>query len=65
MVYISLIYQVNFNLKGNLSFKRKANKHLGSKANKIEHDLNFTISAKKSKLISASKKYYGNWFAGA
>jgi hypothetical protein len=33
--------------KGNLSFKGKANKHLGSKADKIEHDLNFTISATK------------------
>ncbi len=33
--------------KGNLSFKGKANKHLGSKMDKIEHDLNFTISATK------------------
>ena len=33
--------------KGNLSFTGKANKHLGSKADKIEHDLNFTISATK------------------
>ncbi len=33
--------------KGNLSFKGKANKHLGDKGSKMEHDLNFTISAKK------------------
>ena len=33
--------------KGNLSFYKKANKHLGSKTDKIEHDLNFTITAKK------------------
>lgn len=33
--------------KGNLSFSGKANKHLGTKADKIEHDLNFTISATK------------------
>jgi hypothetical protein len=33
--------------KGNLSFIGKANKHLGSKADKIEHDLNFSISATK------------------
>jgi hypothetical protein len=33
--------------KGNLSFTVKANKHLGDKTSKIEHDLNFYISAKK------------------
>ena len=33
--------------KGNLSFTGKANKHLGNKSAKIEHDLNFTITAKK------------------
>jgi hypothetical protein len=33
--------------KGNLSFKGTANKHLGNKAAPIEHDLNFTITAKK------------------
>lgn len=33
--------------KGNLSFSGKANKHLGDKSSKIEHDLNFTISATK------------------
>jgi len=31
----------------NLSFTGKANKHLGDKTDKIEHDLNFSISAKK------------------
>jgi hypothetical protein len=33
--------------KGNLSFSGKANKHLGNKTDKIEHDLNFTITATK------------------
>jgi hypothetical protein len=33
--------------KGNLSFSGKANKHLGSKADEIEHDLNFSIVAIK------------------
>jgi hypothetical protein len=33
--------------KGNISFSSKANKHLGTKANKNVHILNFTISAKK------------------
>ena len=33
--------------KGNLSFTGKANKHLGDKSARIEHDLNFTITAKK------------------
>lgn len=33
--------------KGNLSFSGKANKHLGSKSDKIEHDINFTINANK------------------
>lgn len=33
--------------KGNLSFTGKANKHLGSSKDKIEHDLNFSVSAKK------------------
>ena len=33
--------------KGNLTFSRKANKHLGDKSAKIEHDLNYTITATK------------------
>ena len=33
--------------KGNPGFTGKANKHLGSPSDKIEHDLNFTITAKK------------------
>ena len=33
--------------KGNLSFTGNANKHLGSKADAIEHDLNFSINAVK------------------
>jgi hypothetical protein len=33
--------------KGNLSFSGKSNKHLGNKADKIEHDFNFTIFASK------------------
>ena len=33
--------------KNNPGFSGKANKHLGSKTSKIEHDLNFTITAKK------------------
>ncbi|HEY5464971.1 MAG TPA: hypothetical protein VIJ95_17040 [Hanamia sp.] len=33
--------------KGNLNFSGKANKHLGTKTDKIEHDLNYSISAKK------------------
>lgn len=33
--------------KGNLSFSGKANKHIGNKTDKIEHDLNFFITAKK------------------
>lgn len=40
-------FDVTKDPKGNLSFSGKANKHLGSKASKIEHDLNYTISAKK------------------
>lgn len=34
-------------LKGNLSFVGKANKHIGNPSAKIEHDLNFYIAAKK------------------
>ncbi|GAB2823099.1 MCP four helix bundle domain-containing protein [Ferruginibacter profundus] len=33
--------------KGSLSFTKKANKHLGDKSSKIEHDLNYTITASK------------------
>jgi hypothetical protein len=33
--------------KGNPGFSGKANKHLGNKAATIEHDLNFTLNAKK------------------
>ena len=33
--------------KGNLSFTGEANKHLGNKTDAIEHDLNFSVSAKK------------------
>lgn len=40
-------FTVDKDAKGNLSFTKKANKHLGDKNSKIEHDLNFTISAKK------------------
>jgi hypothetical protein len=40
-------FDVTKDAKGNLSFKGKANKHLGDKSTKMEHDLNFTISAKK------------------
>jgi hypothetical protein len=40
-------FTVDKDAKGNLSFTAKANKHLGSKTDAIEHDLNFSISAKK------------------
>lgn len=40
-------FSVDKDSKGNLSFTGKGNKHLGDKSSKIEHDLNFTISAKK------------------
>ena len=40
-------FDVTKDAKGNLGFEGKANKHLGDKSSKIEHDLNFTISAKK------------------
>ena len=40
-------FTVDKDSKGNLSFTGKGNKHLGSKTDKIEHDLNFTITAKK------------------
>jgi hypothetical protein len=40
-------FDVKKDSKGNLSFSGKANKHLGTGADKIEHDLNFTISAIK------------------
>jgi hypothetical protein len=40
-------FAVEKDLKGNLNFSGKANKHLGNKTDKIEHDLNFSISAKK------------------
>jgi predicted transcriptional regulator len=33
--------------KGNLTFSGKVNKHIGEKTDKIEHDLNFSISATK------------------
>jgi hypothetical protein len=40
-------FDVTKDAKGNLSFTGKVNKHLGNKAAKIEHDLNFTIAVKK------------------
>jgi hypothetical protein len=40
-------FMVDKDSKGNLSFSGKANKHLGNKTDKIEHDLNFSIAAKK------------------
>jgi hypothetical protein len=40
-------FPVNKDSKGNLSFSGKANKHLGDKTGKMEHDLNFSISANK------------------
>ena len=40
-------FTVDKDSKGNLSFTGKGNRHLGSKADKIEHDLNFSLSAKK------------------
>jgi hypothetical protein len=40
-------FTVDKDAKGNLSFTKKANKHLGSKTDAIEHDLNFSVSAKK------------------
>jgi hypothetical protein len=40
-------FNMDKDAKGNLSFVGKANKHLGNKTDKIEHDLNFSISAKK------------------
>lgn len=40
-------FTVEKDSKGNLSFSGKANKHLGDKTDKIEHDLNFSVSAKK------------------
>jgi hypothetical protein len=40
-------FPVDKDSKGNPSFTGKVNKHLGSKADKIEHDLNYTVTAKK------------------
>ncbi|MDN5284534.1 MAG: hypothetical protein JWR38_808 [Mucilaginibacter sp.] len=40
-------FSMDKDAKGNLSFSGKANKHLGNKTDKIEHDLNFSISARK------------------
>ncbi len=40
-------FDVTKDARGNLSFKGKANKHLGDKSSTTEHDLNFTISATK------------------
>ena len=40
-------FTVDKDAKGNLSFTGKANKHLGGKSEKMEHDLNFSLSAKK------------------
>ena len=40
-------FPVEKDAKGNISFTKKANKHLGDQKSKIEHDLNFTITAKK------------------
>jgi hypothetical protein len=40
-------FDVDKDSKGNPSFSGKANKHLGDKSAKMEHDLNFSVSAKK------------------
>jgi hypothetical protein len=40
-------FAVDKDSKGNPSFIGKVNKHLGGKADKMEHDLNYTVTAKK------------------
>lgn len=40
-------FDVEKDAKGNLSFKGEYNKHIGNKTTEREHDLNFSISAKK------------------
>lgn len=40
-------FPVDKDSKGNPAFTGKANKHLGNKSEKMEHDLNFSITAKK------------------
>ena len=40
-------FDVKKDAKGNLSFEGKYNKHIGNKTSEREHDLNFSISAKK------------------
>ena len=40
-------FAVEKDAKGNLSFSGKGHKHIGSPADEREHDLNFSISAKK------------------
>jgi hypothetical protein len=40
-------FDVKKDVKGNLSFFSKANKHIGDKTSVREYDLNFTITAKK------------------
>lgn len=47
VLYKNNEFTVDKDANGNLSFKGKANKHMGGPAEKMEHDLNFTISAKK------------------
>ncbi len=40
-------FTVEKDAQGNLSFSGKANKHLGSKSDKIEHNMNYSVTAKK------------------
>ena len=47
VLYKNNEFDVLKDANGNLSFSGKANKHLGSKTDKIEHDLNFSLFAKK------------------
>jgi hypothetical protein len=47
VLYKNNEFTIDKDAKGNLSFKGKANKHLGSKNDKLEHDLNFSLFAKK------------------
>ncbi|MGI8583644.1 MAG: hypothetical protein ACR2KX_15710, partial [Chitinophagaceae bacterium] len=47
VLYKNNEFTIDKDPKGNLSFAGKANKHLGSKTDKIEHDLNFSLFAKK------------------
>ena len=40
-------FEMKSDSKGNLSFSGKANKHIGEKTDRIEHNLNYSISASK------------------